>query len=113
MREQVESGQCKRLALVGRTAADVRDVMVEGESGQLANLPPWCRPTYEPSKRRLTWPNGAVATTLRDAYGRDFACVLLSDGCAAFEPRVHDATVAELSTSVPSMTCAEFAACFA
>ncbi len=56
--------------------------------------------------------NGAVATTLRDAYGRDFACVLLSDGCAAFEPRVHDATVAELSTSVPSMTCAEFAACF-
>lgn len=63
VRQQVESGRCKRMALVARTAADVRDVMVEGESGLLAISPPWCRPTYEPSKRRLTWPNGAVATT--------------------------------------------------
>lgn len=45
------------------TAADVRDVMVEGESGILATAPPWFRPKYEPSKRRLTWPNGAQATT--------------------------------------------------
>ena len=52
-----------RIALVGRTAADVRDVMVEGESGILACSPPWFRPKYEPSKRRLTWPNGAMATT--------------------------------------------------
>lgn len=52
-----------RLALVGTTAADCRDVMVEGESGILTCSPPWFRPTYEPSKRRLTWPNGAVATT--------------------------------------------------
>jgi phage terminase large subunit-like protein len=36
--------------------------MVEGESGLLAISPPWCRPKYEPSKRRLTWPNGALAT---------------------------------------------------
>lgn len=52
-----------RIALVGRTAADVRDVMVEGESGILAYSPPWFRPVYQPSKRRLTWPNGAMATT--------------------------------------------------
>jgi phage terminase large subunit-like protein len=39
------------------TAADARDVMVEGESG------PQQRPQYEPTKRRLTWPNGAIATT--------------------------------------------------
>lgn len=52
-----------RFALVGRTAADVRDVMVEGESGILACSPPWFMPKYEPSKRRLTWPNGAIATT--------------------------------------------------
>lgn len=52
-----------RFALVGQTAADVRDVMVEGESGILACAPPWFRPKYEPSKRRLTWPNGAIATT--------------------------------------------------
>jgi len=36
--------------------------MVEGESGILAISPPWDRPRYEPSKRRLIWPNGAVAT---------------------------------------------------
>src|SRR6266704_2606908 len=52
-----------RIALVAETAADARDVMVEGESGILACAPPWCRPKYEPSKRRLTWPNGSLATT--------------------------------------------------
>jgi len=36
--------------------------MVEGNSGILACSPPDRRPLYEPSKRRLTWPNGAVAT---------------------------------------------------
>ncbi|SDF92420.1 terminase large subunit domain-containing protein [Thalassobaculum litoreum] len=36
--------------------------MVEGESGLLACCPPWARPLYEPSKRRVTWPNGAMAT---------------------------------------------------
>lgn len=63
VREQVESGKARRIALVGRTAADVRDVMVKGESGILAISPPWCKPVYEPSKRLLTWPNGAIATT--------------------------------------------------
>ena len=63
VRYWIESGQGKRIALVARTAADVRDVMVEGESGLLAISPPWFRPIYEPSKRRLTWPNGAIATT--------------------------------------------------
>lgn len=51
-----------RIALIGPTAADVRDVMIEGESGILAVCDPKSRPTYEPSKRRLTWPNGAMAT---------------------------------------------------
>jgi phage terminase large subunit-like protein len=53
----------KRIALVARTAAEVRDVIVEGESGILACAPPWARPRYEPSKRRITWPNGTIATT--------------------------------------------------
>lgn len=61
-REEIESGRRGRLALIAPTAADARDVMVEGESGILAISPPWCRPLYEPSKRRLTWPNGALAT---------------------------------------------------
>lgn len=48
---------------MAETAADARDVIVEGESGILACHPKDFRPLYEPSKRRLTWPNGAVATT--------------------------------------------------
>jgi phage terminase large subunit-like protein len=56
------SGQCKRIALVAEDSADARDVMVEGESGILACSPRDFMPKYEPSKRRLTWPNGAQAT---------------------------------------------------
>jgi phage terminase large subunit-like protein len=63
VRLKIESGECKRMALVAPTAADARDVMVEGESGILAVCPPWSKPDYEPSKRRLTWPSGAIATT--------------------------------------------------
>lgn len=62
VRERVERGIAKRIALVAPTAADARDVMAEGESGILATSPSWNRPIYEPSKRRLTWPNGALAT---------------------------------------------------
>lgn len=59
--ERVQSGKAKRIALVAPTAADVRKVMVEGESGILAISPPWNRPLFEPSKLQLTWPNGAIA----------------------------------------------------
>lgn len=55
-------GSHSRIALVAETAADARDVLVEGESGILAVHPKDMRPTYEVSKRRLTWPNGAIAT---------------------------------------------------
>ena len=61
-RDAIESGKYGRMAFVAPTAGDVRDVMVEGESGLLAICPPWNMPKYEPSKRRLTWPNGAIAT---------------------------------------------------
>jgi len=50
-----------RIALVGKTLADVRNVMIEGQSGLLAVHPARERPVFEPSKRRLTWPSGAVA----------------------------------------------------
>ncbi len=63
VREEVEAGRAGRIALIAETAADARDVMVEGDSGIIKCSPPWFRPSYEPSKRRLTWPNGAVATT--------------------------------------------------
>jgi len=70
VREQVKAG-VKRVGLIAPTASDARDVMVEGESGLLAvcwagdrtdDGEPLGRPAYEPSKRRLTWQNGAVAT---------------------------------------------------
>ena len=64
VREQAKytnTGQ-RRFALVARTAADVRDVIVEGESGIINVSPPSEKPLYEPSKRRLTWPNGNTAT---------------------------------------------------
>lgn len=60
VREQVESGRVSRVALVGPTAADVRDVMIEGPSGILAISSASMRPEYEPSRRRITWPNGAI-----------------------------------------------------
>ena len=62
VQEQAATGACRRMALVAPTAADVRDTLVEGASGILAIAPDHLRPEYEPSKRRLTWPNGALAT---------------------------------------------------
>ncbi len=70
VREKAMAG-CGRIALIAPTASDARDVMVEGESGLLSvcwrgdrtvDRKPLGRPIYEPSKRRLTWANGAVAT---------------------------------------------------
>ena len=62
VRSRVAAGSARRIALVAPTAADVRDVMIQGETGLLAISPPDLQPKYEPSKRRLTWPNGALAT---------------------------------------------------
>jgi phage terminase large subunit-like protein len=45
--------------MIGATADDARDIMIEGESGILAICPEGERPQYNPSKRRLEWPNGA------------------------------------------------------
>lgn len=70
VRAQVKAGR-KRVGLIAPTASDARDIMVEGESGILAVCWPGDkdqagesigRPSYEPSKRRLTWANGAIAT---------------------------------------------------
>ena len=50
-----------RIALVGMNLNEVRNVMVEGDSGVLAASPGALAPHYEPSLRKLTWENGAVA----------------------------------------------------
>ena len=63
VREVARSGTVERIALVGETAADVSDVMIEGPDGVLAVSPPHERPVYQPSKRLLTWPNGCIGKT--------------------------------------------------
>ena len=50
-----------RIALVGDNLGEARSVMIEGESGILNSVAPWRRPVFEPSLRKLTWPNGAQA----------------------------------------------------
>lgn len=62
VREWVNRGY-KRIHLVGATASDARDVMVQGESGLMSVFPPHQRPLYEPSKRLVTFHTGAVAVT--------------------------------------------------
>lgn len=49
-------------ALIAKNPADARDYMLEGPGGILRNAPPWERPYFEPSKRRVVWPNGSWAT---------------------------------------------------
>jgi phage terminase large subunit-like protein len=62
VREVSEADPEARIALVAASLGEARAVMVEGESGILAISPPGRIPEFEPSLRRLTWPNGAQAT---------------------------------------------------
>lgn len=56
------------IALIGANAADVRDYMIEvGESSIVKQSPKWFTPEYQPSKRRLIFPNGVIAI----AYSAD------------------------------------------
>ena len=50
--------------------------------------------------------NGGVASTVRDAHVRDFSCVVLSDGCAAFSEAAHEATLTSLGTIAALASCA-------
>ncbi len=67
IRTQVEGatpeaeGRCRRIALVGETYDQARDVMVLGESGIIACSPPDRKPRWISSRRTLVWPNGAEA----------------------------------------------------
>ncbi|MDO8289729.1 MAG: terminase family protein [Parvibaculum sp.] len=60
IRSLVDRNLAGRIALVGETLGDVREVMIEGASG-LTSLAGTNRPRYETSRKRLLWPNGAVA----------------------------------------------------
>lgn len=65
VREWVEAADAEdrqiAIALVGQTVADVRDVMINGETGIISCSPPWNRPIHTTALRRLTWPRGSYA----------------------------------------------------
>lgn len=57
----LDKGRARRVALVGETLDQVREVMVMGESGILACSPTDRRPQWIASRRCVVWPNGAEA----------------------------------------------------
>jgi predicted phage terminase large subunit-like protein len=57
----LDAGRSRRVALVGETVDQAREVMVFGESGILACSPPDRRPEWQAGRKQLVWPNGAVA----------------------------------------------------
>jgi phage terminase large subunit-like protein len=92
VRHWVETGLARRIGLIGATAADVRDTMIQGPSGILSISPPWALPRFEPSKRRLSWPNGALAICLSSeeperARGLQFDRLWADELCAWSYPQ--------------------------
>ena len=61
VRERAEADGRLRIALIGATLTEARNVMVEGESGLLASAANGVPVLWEPSLKKLTWENGAVA----------------------------------------------------
>lgn len=61
VRMHAEADPNARIAIICPTASDTRDVAIEGESGLINACSPLYRPTYNPSLRRVTFPNGAIA----------------------------------------------------
>ncbi len=57
----LDTGRARRVALVGETVEQVREVMMFGDSGILACSPPDRRPEWQATRKRLVWPNGAEA----------------------------------------------------
>lgn len=93
-------GRGGRLALVGATLHDVREVMIGGPSGINA-LPRWrgrARPVYESTRRRLVFPSGAEAWAFSaedpdSLRGPQFAGAWADEFCAWARP---DETLAML-----------------
>lgn len=97
VRAQVEGsgprdpGRSKRVALVAETMDQAREVMVFGESGLMACAPPDRRPEWQATRKRLVWPNGAVAQLFSahdpdSLRGPQFDAAWVDEyGCAAID----------------------------
>lgn len=78
-----------RIALVAASLHEARAVMVEGESGLLAIGAPWRSPRFEPSLRRLVWPNGAIAMLYSAGEPESLRGPQHSHACRAGAERGH------------------------
>ncbi|WP_158269908.1 baseplate megatron protein TIM-barrel domain-containing protein [Litoreibacter ponti] len=87
----LDEGRARRVALVGETFDQVRDVMVFGDSGILACSPPDRKPEWQSTRRRLVWPNGAIAeahsaSSPEHMRGPQFDAAWVDElGCAAID----------------------------
>jgi predicted phage terminase large subunit-like protein len=71
-RTWAKSGRYRQILIGGRTADDVRSQIIEGPEGFLSLSPNDERPLYEPSKRRLVWPNGTIGLIRYGTEPRSF-----------------------------------------
>ena len=60
VRAEIESGRRRQIGVIAPTADTLRRICVEGPSGLLMTSPPWNRPQFEPSTRRVVYPGGGV-----------------------------------------------------
>jgi terminase large subunit-like protein len=101
------NGEGRHIGLIAATAADYRDTMILGPSGILAIALPWFRPKFEPSKRRVTWPNGAHAICLSSeqperARGPQFDRIWADELCAwQYPQRMWDLVLLGLRLGTP------------
>src|ERR1700694_5467469 len=87
IREIADSGKVSHIAIVGATAAAVRDIQVLGPSGLMSIVPGYNRPLYEPSKACVTWHNGVKLHLLSGeeperARGFNFGYAWMDELCA-------------------------------
>ncbi|WP_255571964.1 phage tail protein [Celeribacter sp. PS-C1] len=91
-----QRGRAKRVALIGETYDQAREVMVFGDSGILACSPPDRRPTWHATRRTLIWPNGAEATVFSGndpeaLRGPQFDAAWVDElGCAAIDKGTNE-----------------------
>ena len=92
----LDKGAARRVALVGETLDQVREVMIFGDCGILACSPPDRRPDWLATRRMLRWPNGAEAVACSAHYpeslrGPQFDAAWVDEiGCAAVNKATNE-----------------------
>lgn len=61
VRQRIENEKARKILIVARTPTELREYCIEGVSGILNIFPPWNRPTWQSSKSRIIFKNGAIA----------------------------------------------------